>query len=85
MRSILKVRRKGVVIIPKRLREAAGLAEGDEVVAEVVEGGLLLRKFEVLRVKVDERLVEELLREDLILEERKHAEIIEGREAGDRH
>lgn len=41
--AVLKVRRKGVTIIPKRLREAAGIAEGSEVKAKVMPSGILLR------------------------------------------
>lgn len=40
---MLKVRRKGVTILPKRLREAAGITEGSEVKAEVLPSGILLR------------------------------------------
>jgi len=79
LRAILRIRRKGVIIIPKGLREAVGFNEGDEVIAEVTKEGLLLRKFTPIRVCVDRRLVEELLREESILEERKYAEIL-GRE-----
>jgi len=35
MRVVLKVRRKGVLILPKRLREAVGFEEGDDIVAEL--------------------------------------------------
>ena len=40
---MLKVRRKGVTILPKRLREAAGIAEDSEVKAKVLPSGILLR------------------------------------------
>jgi len=59
MECVLRVRRRGVVLIPRRLRE------GDYVIAEVVEGGFLLRRFEPVRV--DRGLVEELLGEELWL------------------
>ncbi len=37
----LKVGRKGYVVLPKAVREAVGLEEGDEVVVEVRDGILL--------------------------------------------
>jgi len=36
-----KVGRKGYIIIPKRIREAAGIEEGDEVLMEVRDGILI--------------------------------------------
>lgn len=39
----LRVGRKGYVILPKALREALGIEEGDELVAQVSDGGLLLK------------------------------------------
>lgn len=35
MRIVLKVRRKGIIILPKKLRDALGINEGDEVIVEV--------------------------------------------------
>ncbi len=45
----LKVGRKGYIILPKALREAVGIEEGDEVIAEIKDGILLkpLRKIDV--------------------------------------
>ncbi len=43
--AILRVRKKGVTIIPKNLREAAGIAEDSEVKAKVLPEGILLRPF----------------------------------------
>jgi bifunctional DNA-binding transcriptional regulator/antitoxin component of YhaV-PrlF toxin-antitoxin module len=41
--SVLKVRKKGVTILPKRLREEAGIAEDSEVKAKVLSGCIVLR------------------------------------------
>lgn len=38
-----KVGKKGVAVIPKELREAAGIKEGSEVRAELLPFGILLR------------------------------------------
>jgi len=45
----LKVGRKGYIILPKALREAVGIEEGDEVIVEIKDGILLkpLRKVDV--------------------------------------
>ncbi len=40
---VLKVRKKGITILPKRLRQAAGVHEGSEVKAKVLPSGILLR------------------------------------------
>lgn len=37
----LRVGRKGYIILPKAIREAVGISEGDEVVVEVKDGILL--------------------------------------------
>lgn len=53
---MLKVRRKGITILPKRLREAAGIAEDSEVKAKVLPSGILLRPFANEPVRVLEEL-----------------------------
>ena len=68
MRSVLRVRKKGVIILPKRLREMAGIREGDEVIAEVGEGLIVLRPLKPKVVDVDPEIIEELLREEHALE-----------------
>jgi AbrB family looped-hinge helix DNA binding protein len=42
MATILKVREKGIVILPKDLREKAGIKEGSMVLATVVDEGIVL-------------------------------------------
>ncbi len=42
MVTTLKVREKGVVILPKELREKAGIKEGSTVVATAVDDGIVL-------------------------------------------
>lgn len=43
MEKNLKVGKKGVTVIPKKLRKAAGISEGSEVKAELLPFGILLR------------------------------------------
>ena len=78
LRIVTKVRKKGVLILPKRVREAAGIREGDEVLIEVGEGLLVIRPLRPKIVDVDPSLLEELLREEYRLEARKHEEILKG-------
>ncbi|MHB1909366.1 MAG: AbrB/MazE/SpoVT family DNA-binding domain-containing protein [Nitrososphaerales archaeon] len=40
---VLKVRKKGVTVIPKRLREEAGIKEDSDVRAKVQSNGILLQ------------------------------------------
>ena len=42
----MKVRRKGVIILPKKLMEALGVGEGDEVIVEVIRGKVCHEGFE---------------------------------------
>jgi len=41
--AVLKVRKKGITVLPKRLRDAAGIEEDTEVRAKLSSGGILLR------------------------------------------
>jgi len=78
LRVVLRVRRKGVLILPKSVREEAGISEGDEVVVEVEEGRLVLRVLKPKVVDVDPGLVEKLLREEFELEKKRYGGIIHG-------
>jgi len=62
----LKVGRKGYIILPKAIREAVGIEEGDEVIVEIRDGIVL--KPAKRNVNVDK------LRESL----RKHVETLKG-------
>lgn len=42
MAAVLKVREKGILILPKALRERAGIKEGSTVVATALEDGIIL-------------------------------------------
>ncbi len=77
LKSVLKVRKKGVVILPKKLREEAGIKEGDEVIAEASEGMIVLKPLKPKVVDVDPELIEEFLREEYGLEGRKCGNILE--------
>ncbi len=41
--AVLRVRKKGVTILPKKIREKAGIAEESEVRVQVLNNGILLR------------------------------------------
>ncbi|MGB9631318.1 MAG: AbrB/MazE/SpoVT family DNA-binding domain-containing protein [Candidatus Methanodesulfokora sp.] len=70
MEVMLRIRKKGVLILPKSLREAAGIEEG-EVLAEARDGVIVLRPFRLREVEIDQRIVDKLLREEEELERRK--------------
>ena len=84
MRVVLKVRRKGVIILPKKLREALGIGEGDEVIVEVIGGKLVMRALKPRVVDVDPRVVEEILREERYSEEGRYRRMLPHGEAGSR-
>jgi AbrB family looped-hinge helix DNA binding protein len=81
MRFLLKIRRKGILILPKKLREAVGLEEGDEVIAEVIGDSLILRALKPKVVNVDPNLVKEFL-EEARFEEHKYERILKNGESG---
>lgn len=54
----LKVGRKGYLILPKAVREAVGIEEGDEVIVEIRDG-IVLRP---VKRKVNASEIRELLR-----------------------
>jgi antitoxin MazE len=74
-RFVLKVRKKGVLILPKALRKATGIDEG-EVVAEAEENTIIIKPLKPRVVKIDRCIVEELLSEERRLEEEKFREIL---------
>jgi len=65
----LKVRKKGVIILPKSLRKAANIGEGDDVLVEVKDGIILMKVFKPRVVDVEPELIEKLLEEEVKLEE----------------
>ncbi|MCC6041872.1 MAG: AbrB/MazE/SpoVT family DNA-binding domain-containing protein [Desulfurococcaceae archaeon] len=74
---ILKVRKKGVVILPKELRIKAGIEENSEVVAEIVDNGVLLRPLKLVTVRFDEKVIDEMLSLEKEVEEKKLRGIFE--------
>ena len=72
---ILKVRKKGVVILPKELRARAGIEEDSEVIAEIKGNEVLLRPLKPVIVRVDWTAVEKILYEEDKIEEEKLREI----------
>lgn len=73
----MKVRRKGVIILPKELRLRAGIEENSIVLAEITEKGVLLRALKPITVRVDPAVIERILSEEGRLEEEKLRKIID--------
>ena len=72
MRIVLKVRRKGILILPKKLREAIGVNEGDDVITEVKGDKLILWVLKPKVVDVDPVYIDKLLREEYEVEKKKY-------------
>jgi bifunctional DNA-binding transcriptional regulator/antitoxin component of YhaV-PrlF toxin-antitoxin module len=68
------------LILPKKLREAVGFEEGDEVIAEVIGNSLVLRALKPKMVDVDPKLVEKLLREEDKFEEQRFRRMLQSGE-----
>ena len=72
---VTRVLKKGVIVIPKVLREEVGIKEGDLVVVKRVEDRIVIEPLErrLTLVTVDSGLVDRILRE--IDEEEKRLEM----------
>jgi len=71
---ISKVGRKGVVALPKAIRELTGIHERSLVIIEADEDKVVIRPLRVVRAKASKKAryeLEKSLREDYILEEEK--------------
>jgi len=68
MKTVLRVRKKGILILPKKIREACSINEGDDVIVEVKENMLIIRPLRPKIVDVDLKLIEKLLSEEFALE-----------------
>lgn len=79
LNRIVKLRRKGIIILPKSIREKAGVKEGDELLVTLEGDRIILRKFKPLKVRIDPEKVDEILREELLLEDEKLERILENR------
>ncbi len=78
MEAILKVRRKGILIIPKKLRDASGIHKGDEVIVEARDNMLIIRPLKPKIVDVDPELIDKLLAEEYESEARKYEGLFKG-------
>jgi bifunctional DNA-binding transcriptional regulator/antitoxin component of YhaV-PrlF toxin-antitoxin module len=75
VRVVLRMRKKGVLILPKSIREAAGIDEG-EIIAEAREGEIVLKPFRPREVEIDPKIVDQILKEEDELERRKISAIL---------
>ncbi len=64
LRFIVRVGKKGVVVIPKKLREVLGIREGDEVLITSLGDSIILKPLRPRVVDVDSSIVEEILVEE---------------------
>ena len=64
LRMVVRIRKKGVLVLPKALREHIGVEEGDELIAEAVGGSIVLRPLKPRVVDVDAERVEEIVLEE---------------------
>ena len=61
MRAIVKLYSKGIVVIPKAIRDAVGVGEGDTLVVEATREAIVLRPLRPKRIKLGGR-VRDILR-----------------------
>ena len=82
MRVVLKVHRKGVIILPKKLREIVGINEEEEVVIDAIGNQLILRALKPKVVDIDPEVVEKILREEYDLEKNRYSKMISNEKTG---
>ena len=76
---VVKVGRKGVVVLPKALRELVGIEEKSLVILGVEEGRIIIKPLKVIRVEATKKArrgLEEALSEEYRLEEEKTRRIV---------
>ncbi len=69
---ITKIGKKGVIVIPKRIREVLGIEEGSLVTIDIREGEIIITPFTPKRVKLGgkvSKILREFREEELKLEE----------------
>ncbi|MCY0873663.1 MAG: AbrB/MazE/SpoVT family DNA-binding domain-containing protein [Acidianus infernus] len=71
----IKLRKKGIIILPKDVREKLDIKENDILIGEIKGGELVLRPLKPKIVKVDPKVVEDVLKEEEEAERRKEEEI----------
>ena len=71
----VRIRKKGVIILPKDVREKLDIKENDVLLGEVRGGELVLRPLKPKIVRVDPKVVEEALKEEGEAERRKEEEM----------
>ncbi len=76
MKVVLKVRKKGVIILPKMLRNAIGVNEGESLIAEVDGKRLILRALKPRVVDIDPTVVDDILKETDRMEEDRYERIV---------
>ena len=68
---VTKIGRKGVIVIPKKIREILGIDEGSLVTIDVREGSIMIIPFTPKRVKLGGKaseILREVREEELSLE-----------------
>ena len=71
MSTIVKIGKKGIIVIPKKYRELLGLEENSLIQMEIRNNELIIKPFHPKRVKLRGRIqeiVSKLKREELELE-----------------
>jgi len=64
MKTVLKVGRKGIVVLPKAFREKVGIEEGGKVVLEIVGNSLVLKPLKPLVVDIDPEVLRKVILEE---------------------
>ncbi|MHA1589074.1 MAG: AbrB/MazE/SpoVT family DNA-binding domain-containing protein [Candidatus Njordarchaeales archaeon] len=81
MEVILKIGKKGIIVLPKRIRDAMGVREGDSLIAKIEGRRIILEPFRPIRIRINREIIDKLLEEEIILEKESIQEILKRRES----
>ena len=71
MKTVLKVYNKGIIVLPKWVREKIGISEGDSLIIEVRDSSVILTPLVPKRVKLGgkvSKMVREVKKEEIEFE-----------------
>ena len=71
MKTVLKVYNKGIIVLPKWVREKIGISEGDSLIIEVKDSSVILTPLVPKRVKLGgkvSKIARDIKKEEIELE-----------------
>lgn len=80
--GITKILKKGIIVIPKNVRDEVGLNEGDPVIVKSEKDKIIIERLEnnIITVNIDQKTLEKILesikKEEKILEDNRFKRVL---------